>query len=91
MGAKAGGLNGYGVSLTSCKEGTAVAVSNVDAHVAMPAAGITQPDKMLMIMGTSTCHMVLGEQEKSVNGICGVVEDGIIEWFYGYEAGNSCG
>lgn len=90
MGAKAGGLNKYGSALTGCSQGTAVAVSNVDAHVAMPAAGITQPDKMLMIMGTSTCHMVLGEQEKSVNGICGVVEDGIIEGFYGYEAGQSC-
>ncbi|MFA5342023.1 MAG: ribulokinase, partial [Clostridia bacterium] len=90
MGAKAGGLSRYGSSITSCKQGTAVAVSNVDAHVAMPAAGITQPDKMLMIMGTSTCHMVLGEQEKPVKGICGVVEDGIIEGFYGYEAGQSC-
>jgi L-ribulokinase len=34
--------------------------------------------------------MVLGKQERTVNGICGVVEDGIIEGFYGYEAGQSC-
>ncbi len=90
MGAKAGSINGYASALTSLKEGTAVAVSNVDAHVAMPAVGITKADKMLMIMGTSTCHLVLGKEEKPVKGICGVVEDGIIEGFFGYEAGQSC-
>ena len=90
MGTKAGSINKLGEQLTSLSQGTAVAVSNVDAHVAMPAAGITTADKMLMIMGTSTCHMVLGKEEKSVKGICGVVEDGIIEGYYGYEAGQSC-
>jgi len=90
MGAKAGGINENGFSLTGLKIGTPVAVSNVDAHVAMPAAGITEPNKMLMIMGTSTCHMVLGTEENTVPGMCGVVEDGIIKGFYGYEAGQSC-
>ncbi|HBM74907.1 MAG TPA: ribulokinase, partial [Clostridiaceae bacterium] len=45
---------------------------------------------MLMIMGTSTCHMVLGTEEKTVPGICGVVEDGILPGYFGYEAGQSC-
>jgi L-ribulokinase len=45
---------------------------------------------MLMIMGTSTCHMVLGEEEKICPGMCGVVEDGIIPGYMGYEAGQSC-
>lgn len=70
--------------------GTPVAVANVDAHVAMPAVGITHPGQMLMIIGTSTCHIVLGETEKVVPGICGVVEDGVLPGFFGYEAGQSC-
>jgi L-ribulokinase len=40
-------------------------------------------------MGTSTCHMVLGDERKAVEGMCGVVEDGIIAGLYGYEAGQS--
>ena len=45
---------------------------------------------MVMIMGTSICHMVLGSEEHLVPGICGYVEDGIIPGFFGYEAGQSC-
>jgi len=43
----------------------------------------------VMIMGTSICHMVLGEEIHNVEGMCGVVEDGIIPGMYGYEAGQS--
>ena len=42
-----------------------------------------------MIMGTSTCHMVLSADEHAVPGMCGHVEDGIIPGFFGYEAGQS--
>jgi L-ribulokinase len=76
--------------ITGLLPGTAIAVSNVDAHVAVPAVGIVEPGKMLMIIGTSTCHMVLDTEEKMVPGMCGVVEDGIIPGFMGYEAGQSC-
>jgi len=89
-GSKAGELTAEMARLTGLNEGTAIGVSNVDAHVAMPSLGITEPGKMLMIMGTSTCHMVLGNEEKVVPGICGVVEDGILPGFYGYEAGQTC-
>ena len=51
--------------------GTAVAIGNVDAHVAVPAATVTGPGRMVMIMGTSTCHMVLGTEEHEVAGMCG--------------------
>lgn len=90
VGTKAGEITAEAARLTGLKEGTAVAVANVDAHVSVPAVGISEPAKMLMIMGTSTCHMVLGEKEKTVPGMCGVVEDGIIEGYFGYEAGQSC-
>jgi len=90
LGSKAGEIAGTAAQLTGLQPGTAVAVGNVDAHVAMPAVGITEPGKMLMIMGTSTCHMVLGNEEKIVPGMCGVVEDGIIPGYLGYEAGQSC-
>jgi len=90
IGSKAGEITEKASKLTGLKVGTAVAVANVDAHVAVPAVGITGAGKMLMIMGTSTCHMVLGNKESIVPGMCGVVEDGIIPGFLGYEAGQSC-
>lgn len=90
IGSKAGEINEAAAQLTSLAKGTAVAVANVDAHVSMPAAGITDTGKLLMIMGTSTCHILLGEQEKLVPGMCGVVEDAVIPGLMGYEAGQSC-
>ncbi len=76
--------------LTGLLPGTAVAVANVDAHVSVPAVGITEPGKMLMIMGTSTCHVLLGEEVHIVPGMCGVVDNGILPGYAGYEAGQSC-
>ncbi len=90
MGERAGGLTGQAAKWTGLKPGTAVAIANVDAHVAVPAATVTEPGRMVMIMGTSTCDMVLGTEEHIVPGMCGYVEDGIIPGFFGYEAGQSC-
>lgn len=89
LGTKAGSLTRKMAQLTGLYEGIAVAVGNVDAHAAVPAMGVVEPGKMVMAMGTSICHMVLGEVEREVEGMCGVVEDGIIPGFFGYEAGQS--
>jgi len=90
IGDKAGELTEQTAEWTGLLPGTAVAVANVDAHVSVPAATVTEPGRMVMIMGTSTCHMVLGKEEKIVPGMCGVVEDGIIPGLFGFEAGQSC-
>ena len=90
LGARAGGLTAKMAAATGLREGTAVAVANVDAHVSVPAATVTEPGRMVMIMGTSICHMVLGTQQRIVPGMCGVVEDGIVPGLFGYEAGQSC-
>ncbi len=90
LGQKAGELTEAAAKWTGLKPGTAVAVGNVDAHVCVPAVKIDGAAKMLAIMGTSTCHMLLGTEEHTVPGMCGVVEDGILPGFFGYEAGQSC-
>jgi len=90
IGQKAGKLSEQAAEWTGLPAGTAVAIANVDAHVAVPAATVTEVGRMVMIMGTSTCHMVLANEEQVVPGICGVVEDGIIPGLFGYEAGQSC-
>jgi len=90
IGDRAGGLTPQAAKWTGLRPGTAVAIANVDAHVSVPAATVTEPGRMVMIMGTSICHMVLGNEEHLVPGICGYVEDGIIPGLFGYEAGQSC-
>ncbi|MEC2346830.1 ribulokinase [Paenibacillus barengoltzii] len=89
LGTNAGGLLPEMAEMMGLTPGIAVAVGNVDAHAAVPAVGVVTPGKLVMAMGTSICHMLLGTEEKQVEGMCGVVEDGIIPGFYGYEAGQS--
>jgi L-ribulokinase len=89
IGEKAGGLTPRAAEWTGLRPGTAVAIANVDAHVSVPAVTVTETGRMVMIMGTSTCHMLLGAEERDVPGMCGYVEDGIIPGLFGYEAGQS--
>ncbi len=89
LGSRAGGLTETMAEVMGLTPGIAVAVGNVDAHAAVPAVGVVTPGKLVMAMGTSICHMILGTEEKRVEGMCGVVEDGIIPGLYGYEAGQS--
>jgi L-ribulokinase len=90
LGGRAGSLTAEMAELMGLRPGIAVAIGNVDAHVSVPAATVVEPGRMVIIMGTSNCHMVLGTEEHLVPGMCGVVEDGIIAGFHGYEAGQSC-
>jgi ribulokinase len=90
LGLKAGEVTVQASHWCGLNPGTAVAVANVDAHVCLPAVGIDGPGKLLAIMGTSTCHIMLGDKEREVPGMCGVVEDGVMPGYFGYEAGQSC-
>jgi L-ribulokinase len=89
LGGKAGGLTAAMAEQLGLPAGTAVAVGNVDAHVTAPAVKATRPGVMVMIMGTSTCHIMSSSDLKDVDGMCGVVDGGIIDGLYGYEAGQS--
>jgi L-ribulokinase len=89
LGARAGGLTAQAAQWTGLPEGIAVAVGNVDAHVTAPAARAVEPGQMLMIMGTSTCHVMNGDELAEVPGMCGVVDGGIVPGLWGYEAGQT--
>ncbi|MGK5683384.1 ribulokinase [Actinoplanes sp. URMC 104] len=89
LGARAGGLTEQAARWTGLRPGIAVAVGNVDAHVTLPAAQSVEPGRMLMVMGTSTCHVMNSEALGEVPGMCGVVRDGITPGLWGYEAGQS--
>jgi L-ribulokinase len=89
LGSRAGEVTAGAATWTGLLPGTPVAVANVDAHVSVPAVTVVAPGSLVAVMGTSTCHMALGSSEKEIPGFCGVVEDGIIPGYFGYEAGQA--
>ncbi len=89
LGSKAGELKPEMAEIMGLPAGLAVAVANVDAHVTAPAVKATEPGIMVMVMGTSTCHILSGTELGEVDGMCGVVMGGVIPGLYGYEAGQS--
>ena len=89
LGARAGSLTAEAAEWTGLPEGIAVAVGNVDAHVTAPAARAIDAGQMLMVMGTSTCHIMNGDELAEVPGMCGVVDGGVVPGLWGYEAGQS--
>jgi L-ribulokinase len=89
LGERAGGLTAEAAEWTGLREGIAVAVGNVDAHVTPPAAQAIAPGMLVAVMGTSTCHVMNGRRLAEAPGMCGVVKDGITSGYWGYEAGQS--
>lgn len=90
QGIRVGGLNAEWAERLGLPAGIAVATAIPDAHVAPPALGITEKGVVSSIFGTSACFMTVNERYHEVPGICGVVRDGVLPGFYGYEAGLCC-
>ena len=89
LGERAGGLSDQAAEWTGLRPGTSVSVGNVDAHVTLPVTGGVEPGTMVMIMGTSTCDVLVGDELREVEGMAGVVMGGIVPDRPGYEAGQS--
>jgi L-ribulokinase len=89
LGDRVGSLTERAAAVTGLPSGIAVAAGNVDAHVTAPAARAIDAGQMVLIMGTSTCHVMNSDVLREVPGMCGVVEGGITPGLWGYEAGQS--
>jgi len=90
-GTRVGGLTAGWAELLGLAEGTPVAAPFIDAHAAVPGCGITGPGRLALVLGTSFCHMLLAEEARLFEGLCGMVRDGILPGFYGYESGQTSG
>jgi L-ribulokinase len=87
LGTPAGALRPEVAETIGLPETVVVAVGNVDSFVSVPGAGVERPGSWVMVIGTSICSMLLSREEVRLPGITGVVRDGILPGFYGYEAG----
>ncbi|MFS0781331.1 ribulokinase [Bacillus sp. 1P06AnD] len=89
IGSEAGLLSDEMAVKLNLPPGISVAVACIDAHAGVPAVGSVDEGQLVMTMGTSTCHMVLSKREVDIQGICGMVEDGIVPGYYSYETGQA--
>lgn len=88
-GRKAGTLSKAMAAELGLTTKVAVSAASIDAHAGVPGCGVGDFGKMVMIMGTSTCHMVMTDQPYFFKGFAGLVKDGILPGYYGYEYGQS--
>jgi L-ribulokinase len=68
---------------------TPVSGAIIDAHAGVPGAGAAEAGVVVMVLGTSNCHMLNAKEARSVPGVAGVVKDGILPGYYGYETGQA--
>lgn len=88
-GVAAGGLVAAMAKRFGLREGTPVSAAIIDAHAGVPGAGASSPGTLVMVMGTSSCHMLNATEERNVPGVAGIVKDGILPGYYGYETGQA--
>ena len=88
-GQKAGELTEEMAQKIGLVPGIAVSAATIDAHAGVPGAGVAEPGTLVMVMGTSSCHMLNATEEKLVPGVAGVVDGGILPGYFGYETGQA--
>ncbi|MCX5659516.1 MAG: ribulokinase [Planctomycetota bacterium] len=88
-GQSAGGLCPAMARVLGLPAGTPVSAAIIDAHAGVPGAGVAEPGTLVLVMGTSSCHMLNSRVEKLIPGVAGVVEGGILPGYFGYETGQA--
>jgi L-ribulokinase len=71
------------------REGIPVSAAIIDAHAGVPGVGVGEPNTLVMVMGTSSCHMLMHDELVDVPGVAGIVKDGILPGYVGYETGQA--
>lgn len=71
------------------RAGTPVSAATIDAHAGVPGVGVAAPGTMVAIMGTSSCQLAMSERPHFFEGFAGLVRDGILPGYYGYESGQA--
>lgn len=88
-GERAGGLTKAAAELLGLPEGVPVSAAIIDAHAGVPGAGVAAPSTLVMVIGTSACQMLNSRHERLIPGVAGVVKEGILPGYFGYETGQA--
>ncbi|MBE6592078.1 MAG: ribulokinase [Ruminococcaceae bacterium] len=85
----AGRLNQRGAELTGLLPGTVLGLPMIDAQASMPGLGAVGDGEMLIVVGTSNCHLINSKKTVAVPGIAGYVNEALMPGMCTYEAGQS--
>ena len=88
-GERAGLLSSSMAERLGLLEGTPVSTAIIDAHSAVPGVGAAEPGTLVMVLGTSSCHMLNSKVLAEVPGVAGIVDGGILPGMFGYETGQA--
>ncbi|MCA9171454.1 MAG: ribulokinase, partial [Planctomycetales bacterium] len=88
-GTRVGGLCEAMANRLGLPAGIAVGAATIDAHSAVPGVGAIEPGTLVMVLGTSSCHMLNSLEERFAPGVAGIVQDGILPGMVGYETGQA--
>ena len=72
------------------REDVAVATGTIDGHTSLVAMGAMEKGDAALVVGTSNVVTVQMERMCELEGICGVVKDGLAPGVYGLEGGQGC-
>ena len=87
----AGKLTNNWAKKLGLKPGIPVAVGAFDAHLGAVGSGIA-PGKLVKIIGTSTCDILVSPNTTKladIPGVCGIVDGSVLPGHFGLEAGQS--
>ncbi len=88
-GERSGGVSAAMADRFGLIAGTAVSTAIIDAHAGVPGVGAGDPGTLVMVIGTSSCHMLNSKTLADIPGVAGVVDGGILPGMYGYETGQA--
>ena len=88
-GNRAGRLTARAAEFFGLEKDIPVSAAIIDAHAGVPGAGVAEDGTMVLVMGTSSCHMMNSKVGRLAPGIAGMVEDGILPGYFGYETGQA--
>ncbi|MCC6404750.1 MAG: ribulokinase [Fimbriimonadaceae bacterium] len=88
-GTSVGGLDPSLAARTGLPPGIPVSVGGIDAHLGAVGVGIA-PGTMVKIMGTSTCDILVGPNDRlTIEGVSGIVPGSVLPGKCGIEAGQA--
>lgn len=67
--------------------GIPVAAAIIDSHAGMPGSGVSRPDQMMMVVGTSSVMLALSEDGYAKNGVVSGVKNAILPGYFALESG----
>ena len=87
----AGYLSKHWSKKLGLKENIKIAMGGFDAHIGAVGANIKE-NTLVKVMGTSTCDIVIVNNNKNIKnipGVCGIVNNSVLNNYFGIEAGQS--